>query len=49
MQQINATSTGSYAVQRGKKGVRVGIIDTGDGPAIFIIMIAGAFCLWGWN
>jgi subtilisin family serine protease len=29
MQQINATSTGSYAVQQGKRGVLVGVIDTG--------------------
>lgn len=29
MRQINATPTGSYAVQQGKRGVLVGIIDTG--------------------
>jgi len=29
MRQINATSTGSYAVQPGKRGVLVGVIDTG--------------------
>jgi subtilisin family serine protease len=29
MRQIGATPNGSYAVQRGSKGVRVGIIDTG--------------------
>ncbi len=29
MQQIGATATGSYARERGKKGVKVGIIDTG--------------------
>ncbi len=29
MRAINATPEGSYAVERGKKGVRVGVIDTG--------------------
>ena len=29
MRQIDATPSGSYAVERGRKGVRVGIIDTG--------------------
>ncbi len=29
MRQIGATATGSYAENRGRKGVRVGIIDTG--------------------
>jgi lantibiotic leader peptide-processing serine protease len=29
MRQIGATATGSYAAEQGRKGVRVGIIDTG--------------------